>query len=71
MRNYKRNNRAGEEEENDEEEVAEEEEDDEGEEGRDWQRRCVDEAYNKGSAEENLDNVRLEMPRGLNLDDNA
>ena len=61
----------GEEEEKDEEEVAEEEEDNEGEEGRDWQRRCVNEAYNKDSAEEDSDDDGLEVPKGLNLDDDA
>jgi hypothetical protein len=42
-------NRAAEEEENNEEGVPEEEEDNEGEGGRDWQRRRVDEVYNEDS----------------------
>ena len=64
MRNCKRSDRAGEEEE-------EEEEDDKGEEGRDRQRRHVDEeANNKDSAEEGLDEDGLEVPRDLNFDDN-
>ncbi len=64
LRNRERNDRAGEEE-------AEEEEDDEGEEGRDWQRRRVNEAYNEDSAEEDSDDDGLEVPRDLNLDDDA
>jgi hypothetical protein len=64
LRNRKCNYRAGEEEENEEEEVQEEE-DDEGEEGRDWQRRCVDEVYDKDS-EENSE-IDLEVPRELNF----
>jgi hypothetical protein len=71
LRNRKRTKRMGEDKENDEEEVPEGEEDDEGEEGRDWQRQHVDEDYNKDSAEDNLDNDELEVPRELNFNDDA
>jgi hypothetical protein len=64
LRSHERNNCAGEEEEN------EEEDDDEGEEGREWQRQCVDEVYNE-DFEEYLHNDDLEVPRELNFDDDA
>ena len=63
LRNRERIDRAG-------EEVEEEgeEEDDEGEEGRDRQRRRVNE---EDPEEEDSDDDGLEVPRDLNLDDDA